>query len=249
MPDEISFAIDSKTFNLKFLIQPIISYKDKCVFAYECLSIVKESESGEVQNNDVFFQKLCDQNLELLAINQISLLSNYENQLDGCFVSINIPISLMMKIGFLENLHNSTKLNIAIEITNVDFNLSEIELVYDRMKFLKSKLNLSFWLDDYVVNKVSHEFLMYLPWDIIKLDKSVTTAKSKLLVNLIYIVNLGFDLQENVIVEGIEDISTHEEIVKHNLKAQGYLYGKPNSIQNYIRQRQKDADKLIRVKT
>lgn len=248
MQDKLSLLKGSKTYNLELLIQPIISYKDKCVFAYECLSIVKEDISGDIQDNEEFFRELCESEFELLAFKQIRFLSIYESELSGCLISINIPLSLMMKLGFLESLAIKSKLSIAVEITDIDFNLDEIELVYERMKYLKAKLNISFWLDDYTINKVSQEFLMYLPWDIIKIDKSASKSKSNLLVNLIYIVNLGFDLQENVIVEGIENLSTHEEIVRHNLKAQGYLYGKPDTVSNYIRFKSSHVDRLINIR-
>lgn len=243
MNSELNLPFKNKKYKLRFLIQPILDISSGKLFAYECLSSVRAISNNEVLDNEVFFEKLSELELEMIVNAQIKEVTLYKESMKEIKISINMPISLVMKPDFLESIYNNSKLIFAIEVTHLDFHYSELEIVKERMNDLKSKFKFSFWLDDYLEKKFDIDYLTALPWDIVKLDKSTLRKNSIFVDHLIKLSNLGFDITNNIVVEGVEDKSTHKMISQHNLKAQGFYYGKPQLISRYLEARP-NFDKL-----
>lgn len=122
--------------------------------------------------------------------------------------------------------------NIVIEITETAA-ISNIEIAIERLNILKSK-GLKIALDDFGTGYSSITYLMMLPIDIIKLDKSYINSQysgTNDISIVRFIVSLAHNLGLRVVAEGIETHSQLEYL--KNIKCefgQGYYIGRPMNI-------------------
>jgi len=119
--------------------------------------------------------------------------------------------------------------NIVIEITETAV-ISNIDLAVERLNILREK-GFKIALDDFGTGYSSLTYLMMLPIDIIKLDKSYVSMKNMgdKDVNIIkFVVSLAHELGFKVVAEGIETKEQLEYLINIGCEyGQGYFLGKP----------------------
>ena len=105
------------------------------------------------------------------------------------------------------------------------------------MKKLK-EVGVKFALDDFGTGYSTMINLIRLPFEIIKIDKSLldnAMADLKSMVLLKNNVNMLKELKKKIVVEGVE--TSEEAKMLKNLGVhyfQGYLYSKPVSVEEYV---------------
>lgn len=145
-----------------------------------------------------------------------SLLSNHNfQQLVEIFSEFNLDYS-----------------NIIAEITETAA-ISNIDVAIERLNILKN-MGLKIALDDFGTGYSSITYLMRLPIDIIKLDKSYINSRFKNSndISIVrFIVSLAHDLGFRVIAEGIETKEQLNYLKSINCEyGQGYFIGKPMNV-------------------
>lgn len=122
--------------------------------------------------------------------------------------------------------------NIVVEITETAA-ISNIEIAIERLNVLK-KMGLKIALDDFGTGYSSLTYLLMLPIDIIKLDKSYINSQrtdTNDISIVKFIISLAHSLGLRVVAEGIETRSQLEYLKNMNCEyGQGYFIGKPMNV-------------------
>ncbi len=119
--------------------------------------------------------------------------------------------------------------NIVIEITETAV-ISNIDLAVERLNALRKK-GFKIALDDFGTGFSSLTYLMMLPIDIIKLDKSYVRMKDmedKDIHIIKFVISLAHEFGFKVVAEGIETKEQLESLINMGCEyGQGYLLGRP----------------------
>jgi diguanylate cyclase (GGDEF)-like protein len=150
-------------------------------------------------------------------------------------LSLNIsPIVLMEKsfydtIVFLLESYNLKGKNLTFEIMEdtVSDNIENFAKLLNKIKDLGIKIA----IDDYGTGHTSLSYLINLPIDYIKIDRSFVTnidKETKKFLLLKSIIDMANTLDMKVVVEGVEEYS-EDDLIKmfKDMTIQGYLYCKP----------------------
>ena len=166
-------------------------------------------------------------------------------QLQNLTVAVNFSTKQIIKDNFSSSLisllaeNNIRYQNFTVEVTESSF--QEKTLIEKKLiELVDSGLNVA--IDDFGTGYSSLSYLAHQPANIIKIDREFTinanlNTKEKKLLDTI--INVCFDLEKKVIVEGVED----EELIKHltkfeGIRIQGYFFSKPlpiNRLLEYIK--------------
>ncbi|WP_186579338.1 sensor domain-containing protein [Aquibacillus kalidii] len=150
-------------------------------------------------------------------------------------ISINISAQRFLRndwVDFIRNTLTTTKVNpelIELEITERSLIHGEEEINSD-LEFLQS-LGVKIALDDFGTGYSSLSYLKDYPVDAIKIDKAfvdsiVSNSNSRAILKTL--VQLAYDLEKNVVVEGVETSEQLDIIAKLNCsEVQGYIFSKP----------------------
>jgi len=150
-------------------------------------------------------------------------------------LSVNIsPIVLLEKsfydtVVFLLDSYNLKGKNLTFEIMEdtVSDNIENFSRLLTKLKALGIKIA----IDDYGTGHTSLSYLINLPIDYIKIDRSFVTnidKETKKFLLLKSIIDMANTLDMKVIVEGVEEYS-EDDLIKmfKDMTIQGYLYCKP----------------------
>jgi len=150
-------------------------------------------------------------------------------------LSVNIsPVVLMEKsfydtVVFLLDSYGLKDKNLTFEIMEdtISNNIDNFANFLDRLK----KLGINIAIDDYGTGHTSLSYLINLPIDYIKIDRSFVTGidkETKKFLLLKSIIDMANTLDMKVIVEGVEEYS-EDDLIKifKDMTIQGYLYCKP----------------------
>lgn len=137
-------------------------------------------------------------------------------------------ISLTDKYSIPHNL-------LELEITETAFfdNISAIQKCISELK----QVGFTVSMDDFGSGYSSLNMLKEVPVDTLKIDRGflneiVSTQKGKIVIS--HTIAMANELNLNVVSEGVETVEQAEFLLKNGCKtAQGFLYSKPLSIQNY----------------
>lgn len=120
-----------------------------------------------------------------------------------------------------------TKLKMELTETIV---LKDIDDTLEKMRALRT-LGVRLSMDDFGTGFSSLAYLVQLPFEQIKIDKSFIrnmTIEDATIVVVETIINLAKNLGLEVIAEGVETSEQHELLSRHGCSAfQGYLFGRP----------------------
>lgn len=160
------------------------------------------------------------------------------------YISINVTFADLSEgffIGIVRNLlskYPSVKSHLVIEIT-------ETQKVQINKIFLKninelSKLGIHLALDDLGSGFATINSLHLAIWSWVKLDKTLVKGIEQCpnrYRNLKHTIEQCINYQSKIVVEGIENEEQHtliDQIKRPNLLIQGYYYGKPSPLVNWL---------------
>lgn len=254
MLQNIIKSIENNEFEV--FLQPKIELSSNCIIGAEALIRYHDKEKGIISPSqfidileknkfiryvDLFvFRKVCELleewrqkdfmplvisfNFSRLTILEENIVSSMEN--------------IVSQYGFLKN-------QLEIEITESVADMGK-SVLYQVAKELKHT-GYAIALDDFGTKYTNLSILSDLELDVLKLDKSLVhelskQEKSRVIVK--NVISMCKDLKIDVIAEGVETLQ-QEEILK-NLKCrwvQGYLHGKPMTIEEFTNTYLKDGRK------
>jgi len=157
-------------------------------------------------------------------------------------LSVNIsPVVLMEKsfydtVVFLLDSYNLRGKNLTFEIMEdtVSHNIDNFANLLNTIK----DLGINIAIDDYGTGHTSLSYLINLPIDYIKIDRSFVTGidkETKKFLLLKSIIDMASTLDMKVIIEGVEEYS-EDDLIKmfKDMTIQGYLYCKPIEAQDFM---------------
>jgi diguanylate cyclase (GGDEF)-like protein len=157
-------------------------------------------------------------------------------------LSVNIsPVVLMEKsfydtVVFLLDSYNLRGKNLTFEIMEdtVSHNIDNFANLLNKIK----DLGINIAIDDYGTGHTSLSYLINLPIDYIKIDRSFVTGidkETKKFLLLKSIIDMASTLDMKVIIEGVEEYS-EDDLIKmfKDMTIQGYLYCKPIEAQDFM---------------
>jgi len=230
-------AISNKVFSIVY--QPIINLATKNITATEALIRWHDNELGIIPP-DVFIP-IAERSGLILDIGNFvieQVFSDYyeikEKYPNIEKIAINVA-SPQLNDEFIDSIKANLKKHkvypsyFKLEITETSF-LDDFERVNPILWQLK-ELGFGLAIDDFGTGFSSLSYLLNLPIDTLKIDRSfilpiLTSTKSLALVKSI--ISMSHSLDLTIVAEGIEDIETSKLIQELGVQlAQGYYYGKP----------------------
>jgi len=178
-----------------------------------------------------------------LLIEAAKMFERLESEgIEDFSLSVNIsPIVLMEKsfyetVEFLMESYNLKGKNLTFEIME-DTISNNIDNFVELLNKLK-KLGIKIAIDDYGTGHTSLSYLINLPIDYIKIDRSFVTGidkETKKFLLLKSIIDMASTLDMKVVVEGVEEYS-EDDLIKifKDMTIQGYLYCKPIEAVEFI---------------
>lgn len=243
MEKEIHKSLINKEFTLNF--QPIINMSDKSIRGLEVLLRWPNNVLNELNIGHVI--QLAEQTGQILEIDKyvlnttIETLNSYNDKLIDKTISINVSAQSFFSDEFFQMVQRVLSNH---EISySLEFEVTEYTIIDDKLKAFEimtkfKKLGIKFALDDFGTKYSSLNYLIDLPFDILKIDKSyidiIKTNKNSLSI-VKNIINLCKDLDLEVVCEGVED--ENQDLILSNVGsnfAQGYYYSKPKRIEELI---------------
>lgn len=136
-------------------------------------------------------------------------------------------------IDFSEEFHVPSEL-IVLELTESGF-LEDNEKMYEHLRYLKAK-GFTLSMDDFGTGYSTMTMLKNQPMDEIKIDRGfivdIENQKSKCILS--HTIDMLHDLDLDIIVEGVENASQREYLLKCGCnKAQGFLYYKAMPVEEF----------------
>jgi diguanylate cyclase (GGDEF)-like protein len=244
MVNELRKALENKEIYLVY--QPVIDMRNDVMIGYEALLRWDSSLFGKVAP-DVFITVAETTNL-------ISALEEFV--FESCFneikrhaeigielmLSINLSSKGLVDISFIhtiERLLKTTQIvasNVQIEITETAI-IENFDLAKRNLMRLK-QLGFTIALDDFGTGYSSLTYLHQLPIDTMKIDRTFALQKGqgKQHEILSSIIDLGHKLKLKIISEGIETDAQKQFFIELGcVYGQGYFFGKPNTLDTYIK--------------
>lgn len=223
--------------------QPVIFTKTGKTVAFEALMRIKSKEYGDIlpeefipvaENEAGIINKLGDWALENVCGFAKKLID--EDNFNGN-ISVNISAAQLDMDDFVEKVLMTLRRNrldprfLQIEVTEKAM-LNNTEKNAEKLNTLREH-GISVVMDDFGTNYSSFGFLMKLPLDMLKIDKSFiddieTDYKKMLIIELI--IELAHILGFKVLAEGVELKKQYEILLESDCDyIQGYYFSKPVS--------------------
>ncbi len=173
------------------------------------------------------------------ACMQIKVLE--QNGFNDVGISVNVSIPQFKRSNFVDSIIDATKQHqvasnkLELEITE-NILMDDPQVVIESLTRLKQE-QISIALDDFGTGYSSMNYLLQLPLDRLKVDRSFVQSIGDSEHSFIAetIISLGKQLDLKVIAEGIEDIEQQEHLIKHGCdEVQGFYYAKPMPSNEFI---------------
>ncbi|MGY5748907.1 EAL domain-containing protein [Vibrio antiquarius] len=216
---------DTSFVKLDFLFQSIIDLKQRKIKYAEILSKVL-SDSGEIFYNETFFSEIDQDFIKMIALAQVKFCSDLEIHIP---VTVNVTLSCLKDRFFIQSLLNLRDVNLSIEITDIDCDVTCGRL-QNSIRLLK-RSGIGLLLDDYHhKNDVANMSLGYIDWDYIKVDKSFLHYNLDDINTIKYLLGIIYPYaRKGIILEGIETSYQHDLMKNLDVLVQGYFYSSPVS--------------------
>jgi len=234
--NDLRDAIDRNEIEAHY--QPIVNYTHNKVTSVEALARWQHPELGNISPDE--FIPMAEQ-MGLIRVLTMQIIehalrvcSSWQKQ--GYDLGINVNLSVYCLQDFLlpqEITDLLKKYNIKVE--KLELEITESALMHDlsRASKILNKLNdagIKLAIDDFGTGFSSLSYLKILPVDTIKIDKSFifdmcTNAKDRAVVKTI--VELGHNMECQVVAEGVENQATLDDLVLLNVnRVQGFFFSK-----------------------
>ena len=152
-------------------------------------------------------------------------------------LAVNIS-ALQISEEFPNKLYNMMD-SYAIQADSLELEITE-SLLMENISFVQPLLNdvreqnISFAIDDFGTGYSSINYLLKLPFDVLKIDRNFVSGidLSNDLENLCrIIVEMGHSLNKAIVAEGVENQQELEKLASLNCEMiQGYFFSKPVSV-------------------
>lgn len=224
-------------------LQPKVSMLTKDIVGYEALVRWQHPYKGLMAPNS--FIPIAEQSglyfeVDLYVFRKtLEIIKEYPQIIKP--ISINISANSLHHNDFVEELKAIVK-NIPVDIRKLEIEITENALVRSDMaiRHLKElkKMGFTICLDDFGAGYSSLSYLLKLPLDIIKIDRTFVnhiTTDEKALAVLKGMLQICEDLNKKVVIEGVETQEQVELLTKLNVEiAQGFFYFKPMMVEDII---------------
>lgn len=231
-------SIEADTFEVHY--QPIYDTKAKRFHSLEALARLNVPEYGYVSPEE--FIRIAEQNGTILQIGMLVLdevcrfIRQYNLKKKGIdFVEVNLSVVQCMQEQIYNDIqsvldkYNMPPSMINLEITESAAAYSEERLIRNMARL--SLIDITFSLDDYGSGYSNINYLVDLPFSIVKIDKYVVWAAMKKVTSRMVLENtiaMFKDINLKVVAEGIEDLEMAEMITAMGADyLQGYYFSKP----------------------
>ena len=241
--EQLKDAIERKDISISY--QPIYCWKDDVFCSCEALARLYD-KNGELISPGEFIPIAeatgVIQELTWIIVEKVcSFLSGHpEVKLKG--VSINLSMQQFLDenmVGKMDQLIKKYQVEpnrIKLEVTERTIS-QNIEKVHQSILMLQQK-GVGFYLDDFGVGYSNLSSMLALPFETIKLDKSLVDkamcdGKESRIVNAM----VGLFLEEgySIVAEGVESEETVEKLMKLNVdRIQGFYYSKPLNEKDFL---------------
>jgi len=234
--NDLRDAIDRN--EIEAYYQPIVNYTHNKVMSVEALARWQHPELGNISPDE--FIPMAEQ----MGLIRVLTMQMIKHALKGCSswqkkghdLGINVNLSVYCLQDFLlpqEITDLLKKYNIKVD--KLELEITESALMHDlsRASKILNKLNeagIKLAIDDFGTGFSSLSYLKILPVDTIKIDKSFifdmcTNAKDRAVVKTI--VELGHNMQCQVVAEGVESQSALDDLGLLNVdRVQGFFFSK-----------------------
>lgn len=238
-------AVRKKSFDVYF--QPIYSFEDQAFSAAEALVRLQDEELGFIPPDE--FIPIAEQNGLILEVGDIVfhkvcefLQSNEVTDLGIRYVEVNLSMVQCMQ----EDLHKHLKAimdRYEIPYNMIDFEVTETFSTSDNRILMNNMSCLidsgcTFAVDDYGTGFSNTDYLIELPFELVKLDKSVVwsaTDNDKAMKVLEHTAAMIKSLGLKIVAEGVE---TFEQVLMLRSMGcdflQGYYFSKPVPPDQYV---------------
>lgn len=227
--------------NFELYIQPFYDMKKQGFYHGEILIRLFDDHYGEISPAE--FIPIAEKSGMIIDIDHLVLkkictyLSDHPELKEYGIDSIHINLSAVefMSKHLPETIHSFFK-GLCIDKSMIVFEITETaasashDILENTMSVLK-KEGFRFSLDDFGKGYANMTEALSLPFDIIKLDKSLLDSESQFFFDLIKMFN-NLDLE--IVVEGVENERQINMLKKHYIdQIQGYYYAKPFPLKDY----------------
>jgi len=238
--DDLGRAI--KLGQLQVFYQPIVTLSDRKINGFEALLRWNHPKLGQLMPAD--FVPIAERSgliheLGLFALNTATkdFVKLNKQASENLFISVNVSSRELLRNDIIMDISN------ALEESGLSPSLLRMELTESMvmenpehstqiMARIKS-LGVGISLDDFGTGYSSLAYLLKVPFDSIKIDKSFVQARQQheRLIVLRSIIALGHGLNQTIIAEGTEYESDATDLMQLGCEyAQGYLFGEPMNI-------------------
>jgi diguanylate cyclase (GGDEF)-like protein len=231
-------AIDAGKFEVHY--QPIFDTKQGRFHSLEALARLQVEGYGYVSPEE--FIRIAEQNgmimdIGMLVLREVCRLIRDEriDELGVQFVEVNLSVVQCMQENYHEGImellehYNVSPKMINLEITETAAAYSEDRLVRNMARM--SLMDITFSMDDYGSGYSNVNYLVDMPFSIIKLDKYFVWAafkKVKMRKILENTISMFHDINLKVVAEGVEDEEMVNALTQLGVEyLQGYYYSKP----------------------
>ena len=233
----IKEAIVHRSFMMYY--QPVYSIKDKRFVSCEALIRLNDEKYGFISPE--FLIKSAERNGLIMDVGDIVFdeVCSFINRLKKSgvsldFVEINLSMAQIIQKDLVDkvlsclNKYRLRPEDINLEITETMACAAE-NIVEQNMRVL-NKSGISFSLDDYGVGYSNISRILSLPFDIVKIDKSLTDMFDDEKMNGVikHTVAMLKSIGVKIVVEGVETVECFEAFEKLGVDyIQGYYFSKP----------------------
>ncbi len=235
--------------------QPIYGVDDGGFVLAEALLRLKDEELGYVSPEE--FIPIAECNGMIVRIGEFVvesvckfLTSEHAQKLGIRTIAVNLSFVQCMQVNLADSLiaimkrYGVSGNRINFEITETTGN-TNLEVLTRNMNKLIA-YGCSFAVDDYGTGFSTAKYLVSLPVDMVKIDKSILWAAMKdasAMTVLRHTVGMLKELDKKIVVEGVETEEMRGEVLNMGCGyLQGYYYSRPLSAERFVRFMHENAD-------
>lgn len=241
----IERALQKTSFEVYY--QPIYGVKEQRIIAAEALLRMYDDEMGFISPEE--FIPIAEKNGKIIEIGQMVLESVCRflqkediTQYGLHYIEVNLSIIECMQDilpdeirGILDKYKISPQL-LNLEITETALAQSKAILA-DNMRKI-SEMGVSFSLDDYGTGYSTITYMMTLPFQIVKIDKSILWSSfenERAMIALCASINMIKEMNMEIVVEGVESQEMAQKLIQLGCDyLQGYYFSKPLPVDKFI---------------